>query len=204
MIMMIMQKNSDKAEVRKLLLETGRKLVTDWGAEFLTARKLAEASGCSVGTIYNQFGNMDNFVMEQNIITINELSCVLRQLSDGNDFYRRLNRYVEVYADWITTHKNLWLLLYDFHLRNDNVSLPREYKRVFLKICQKPEQDFDMAFRRLSAKERRAARLVLLTSIFSTSSFLLQQTTGKISKKNICKLLVNTYLAGLEVLKRVR
>ncbi|MBQ8436844.1 MAG: TetR/AcrR family transcriptional regulator [Alphaproteobacteria bacterium] len=201
--MMVMQKNN-KAEVRELLLQTGRKLVADWGAEFLTARKLSEASGCSVGTIYNQFGNMDNFVMEQNIITINELSGVLQQLLDGSDFYRRLNRYVEVYVDWISKHKNLWLLLYDFHLRNDNVNLPKEYKRIFLKICKKPEQDFDVMFRRLSAKERRAARLVLLTAVFSTSSFLLRQTTGKISKKNVCKLLVNTYLAGLEVLKRVR
>ena len=55
-----MQKNNNKAEVRKLLLETGRKLVADWGAEFLTARKLSEASGCSVGTIYNQFGKYYN------------------------------------------------------------------------------------------------------------------------------------------------
>ena len=199
-----MQKNNNKAEVRKLLLETGRKLVADWGAEFLTARKLSEASGCSVGTIYNQFGNMDNFVMEQNIITINELSDKLSILIDGGDFYRRLNRYVDAYVDWIMVHKNLWLLLYDFHLRNDIVKLPKEYKRVFLKVCKKPEQDFNMAFQRLSAKERRVSRMVLLTSVFATSSFLLMQTTGKISKKNICKLLVNTYLGGLEVLKRVR
>lgn len=202
--MVTMQKNNNKAEVRKLLIDTGRKLVADWGAEFLTARKLSEASGCSVGTIYNQFGNMDNFVVEQNIITLNELSDNLLQVSGGANFYKALNRYVDVYVDWITTHKNLWFLLYDFHLRNDNKMLSKEYKKVFLKICKKPERDFDMAFRRLSAKERRAARMVLLTSLFSTSSFLLMQTTGKISKKNICKLLVNTYLAGLEVLKRVR
>ena len=200
----MMQKNNNKAEVRKLLLETGRRLVNEYGAEFLTARKLSEASGCSVGTIYNQFGNMDNFVMEQNIITINELSDKLKQLIDGGDFYRRLNRYVDAYVDWISTHKNLWFLLYDFHLRNDNIKLPSEYKRVFLMICKKPERDFDVAFRRLSAKERRVARMVLLTSIFATSSFLLMQTTGKVSKNNVCKLLVNTYLAGLEVLKRVR
>ncbi len=202
--MVMMQKNNNKAEVRKHLLETGRNLVADFGAEFLTARKLSEASRCSVGTIYNQFGNMDNFVMEQNIITINELSENLSQLLDGGDFYRRLNRYVDAYIDWISVHKNLWFLLYDFHLRNDNIKLPNEYKRVFLKICKKPEQDFDSAFRRLSAKERRVARMVLLTSVFATSSFLLRQTTGKVSKKNMCKLLVNTYLAGLEVLKRVR
>ena len=199
-----MQKYNNKAEVRKLLVDAGRKLVTDWGGEYLTARKLSEASGCSVGTIYNQFGNMDNFLMEQNIITINELHQKLEQLPDSGDFYRCLNRYVDAYVDWISTHSNVWLLLYNFHLRNDNVKLPKEYKRVFLKICKKPEQSFDVVFHRLGVKERRVARMVLLTAIFSTSSFLLMQTTGKVSKKNMCKLLVNTYLAGLEVLKRGR
>ena len=57
--MLMMQKNNNKAEVRKHLLETGRNLVADFGAEFLTARKLSEASRCSVGTIYNQFGNIE-------------------------------------------------------------------------------------------------------------------------------------------------
>ena len=44
-----------KDNVRRLLLDTGRRLVTEKGAEYLTARKLSEASGCSIGTIYNQF-----------------------------------------------------------------------------------------------------------------------------------------------------
>lgn len=197
-----LQKNN-KIEIRNLLIATGRKLVADWGAEFLTARKLSEASGCSVGTIYNQFANMDNFVMEQNLITINELSEVLSFVDGGCDFYRRINRYVDAYVDWIINHKNLWLLLYNFHLQNDVANLPIDYKRAFLKVCVIPEKDFDNAFRRLSAKERRVSRQILLTTIFATSSFLLVQSTGKVSKKNACKLLVNTYLAGLEVLKRV-
>ena len=42
-----------KDNVRQRLLDTGRRLVTEKGAEYLTARKLSEASGCSIGTIYN-------------------------------------------------------------------------------------------------------------------------------------------------------
>ena len=40
-----------KDNVRRRLLDTGRRLVTEKGAEYLTARKLSEASGCSIGTI---------------------------------------------------------------------------------------------------------------------------------------------------------
>ena len=52
---MDIQKNNTKAEIRAWLLQVGRKLAAEKGAAFLTARKLSEASGCSVGTIYNQF-----------------------------------------------------------------------------------------------------------------------------------------------------
>lgn len=120
---MDIQKNNTKAEIRAWLLQVGRKLAAEKGAAFLTARKLSEASGCSVGTIYNQFGNMDNFVLEQNVVTLDELGRVLDEVLPGSDFYRRLNRCVDAYMDWIVNHKNLWSLLYDFHLRNDNKNL---------------------------------------------------------------------------------
>ena len=55
-----------KEEIHQKLLGAGRNLVKDKGQEFLTARKLSEASGCSIGTIYNQFSSMDDFVAEQN------------------------------------------------------------------------------------------------------------------------------------------
>ena len=80
---MDIQKNNTKAEIRAWLLQVGRKLAAEKGAAFLTARKLSEASGCSVGTIYNQFGNMDNFVLEQNVVTLDEL-CLL-YTSDAAD-----------------------------------------------------------------------------------------------------------------------
>ena len=40
-----------KDNIRKILVARGRQLVQDKGADYLTARKLAEASGYSVGKI---------------------------------------------------------------------------------------------------------------------------------------------------------
>ena len=67
-----------KEQVRKNLLRIGRKLVVDKGVDFLTARKLSEASNTSIGTIYNQFATMDNFILEQNMQTLDELYDFLR------------------------------------------------------------------------------------------------------------------------------
>lgn len=190
--------------MRILLLETGRKLVAEKGPDFLTARKLSEASGCSVGTIYNQFANMDNFIIEQNMQTMADLSDVLTQILPDNNFYQNLSRCVDAYVEWIINHKNLWMLFYDFHLHSKAGKLSAAYRRQLLKLAKLGEKDFERAFGSLNAKERKISRQVMLLSLFSLSSFLLGQNTGKVSKRNLCKLLMNTYLAGLEVLKRVK
>ena len=62
-----------KEQIRKNLLKVGRKLVVEKGVDFLTARKLSEASNTSIGTIYNQFATMDNFILEQNMQTLDEM-----------------------------------------------------------------------------------------------------------------------------------
>ena len=72
-----------KDNIRKILVARGRQLVQDKGADYLTARKLAEASGYSVGTIYNQFGTMDNFVLEQNKQTLDELIRFMMRTPKG-------------------------------------------------------------------------------------------------------------------------
>lgn len=50
-----------KEQVRTNLLNIGRKLVIEKGADYLTARKLSQASNVSVGTIYNQFSDDGKF-----------------------------------------------------------------------------------------------------------------------------------------------
>ena len=64
----------EKDDIQKRLLNIGRQLVQEKGTDALTVRKLSEASGCSVGAIYNQFNNMDKFIMYQNYMTLKTLS----------------------------------------------------------------------------------------------------------------------------------
>lgn len=59
-----------KDSIYNKLISTGRQLVQENRVEFLTARKLSDASGCSIGAIYNQFSNMDNFILVQNMLTL--------------------------------------------------------------------------------------------------------------------------------------
>lgn len=195
-------KDNKKANIREILLNTGRELVKSKGADFLTVRKLSEASGCSVGTIYNQFANMDNFVIEQNMMTLDELSGAMRQIARGNDAYKNLSRFTDVYVGWVLSNANLWFLLYNFHLHHSGGKLPQEYRRRFMKIVKIWEPDFDLISEKFGMREKKVFRQVLLLSMFTLSSFLTTQQTSKLSRSNICKLLLNAYLAGIKVLRR--
>ncbi len=195
-------KDNKKAEIRALLIRTGRGLAEQKGAEFLTARKLSEASGCSVGTIYNQFANMDNFIIEQNILTLDELFEALRKIVPSQDSYKNLNMYIDVYAGWVLRNENLWFLLFNFHLHHKGKCLPTAYLRRFVRLEEIWRKDFEREVNDFGVKERKLFRRVLMLALFSLSSFLATQQGGKISRKNICRLLLNSYLAGLKVLKR--
>jgi AcrR family transcriptional regulator len=56
----------EHAAVRETLVKTTLKLMEKGGLETVKARKVAELSGVSVGTIYNLFGNFDGLIAAAN------------------------------------------------------------------------------------------------------------------------------------------
>ena len=91
-----------KEEIRVDLIVKARELLVDKGLDFLTARKLSDYSGYSVGTIYNQFKSMDNLIVWENCQTLDELYGALTTADMGSDAYKNLN------SSW----KNLWIMFW--------------------------------------------------------------------------------------------
>lgn len=194
-----------KDKIHDALIKKGRDLVRRKGAEFLTARKLSEATGYSVGTIYNQFANMDKFILEQNMLTLDELYLVLKKLLPDTNPYKNLNRYIDAFVAFVLSQPNLWFLLFNFHICSKYENFPPIYLRKLLRITNLWRKEFNAVFAKLSPAERKVSLQVLWLSMFSLSSFLTLNgldKMSKVNKKNICKLLLNTYLAGLSVLKK--
>jgi AcrR family transcriptional regulator len=198
---------STKDNIRKVLIKTGRRLVKEKGASFLTARKLSDASGYSIGTIYNQYGTMDGFIMEQNKITMDELLQYMRNIFVESDPYLMLNRYLDTFVSFVMANKNLWFLLYNFHLNAIYKKLPKDYLRKLIAVTSLWQPFFNEVYPNLLPKERRLSLNVLWVALFSVSSFLTTEALdnfSKVNRKNLCKLLLNTYLAGLTVLNEGR
>jgi AcrR family transcriptional regulator len=191
-------------QMKELLLKAGRQLVSEEGVEALSARKLALKANSSVGVIYNIFGTMDNYVTEQNILTLTDLFNLMNGVVLSTSPFNNLNRYAEVLTAYIEANPNLWYLLYQRHLcTNAPVSSIAE-ARVIKKIDVLIGMQALRLIGNMEAKEKRLAVKVLEMSLFALSGYLLGNKLHKssgINRNSLCQLLMNTYMAGLMSLK---
>lgn len=191
-----------KEDIHQKLLAAGRELVKSKGAEFLTARKLSEASGCSIGTIYNQFSSMDVFVAEQNEITLRELADKLYVADYKNDSYYNLNVMIETFTNFVSENSELWLLLYIFHLHKKDYKLTISYKKRLSRLFGLTTDNFEKLFPKLSRGRCKIMKNVLETGLFGMSAMLAAGSIEETEGKNMCRIFVNTFLAGITLLEK--
>ena len=187
-----------KEEIRADLILKARELLVDKGIEFLTARKLADYSGYSVGTIYNQFKSMDNLFLEENAQTLDELYKVLTSAEMGSDVYLNLNKLLDKFVQFVLENKNLWFALYNTHFQNAANGYDVFYLRRIVKIVRLLERNLKKLFLKVPHREREVSSQVLFITIFALSSLLTSEKEFvSLEKKYVVRILFNTYLAGM-------
>ena len=197
-----------KEEIELDLLAKAREIIKDKGLEFLTARKLSDYSGYSVGTIYNQFKSMDNLVMWLNTVTIEELYDRLERVEKTSDVYKNLNALLDKFVEFVLENKNLWFTLYNFHFKSvtdkyDIGDLRSLERKKIVKILWLLEDNLDKLFMNVQNNERTLSAEVLFVTMFSISSLLTTENKfTRINKKYLVKVLFNTYLAGMSCLAK--
>lgn len=192
-----------KEEIRVDLIVKARELLRDKGMEYFTARKLADYSGYSVGTIYNQFKSMENLAMWENCQTLDELYESLCKVEMGSDVYRNLNLLLDKFVDFVFKNKNLWFSLYSFHFNNADGQYAIFYLRRVIKIVLLLERNLHKLFAKVPEKERQVSTEVLFISIFALSSLLTtEKEFARLEKRYVVRVLFNTYLAGMSYLAK--
>ena len=127
-----------KDKTKEALLKVGRKLVVEKGVEALSARKLASEANSSVGMVYNVFGTMDNYISEQNFITLTELYEKMESVVLGKNPFNNLNRYADVLTMYINENPNLWYLLYctqlSINAKRNSIAIAKIIKKIEKKL----------------------------------------------------------------------
>lgn len=100
-----------------LLLRTARTLIAAYGLRALKIRDVAAAAGCAVGTVYNEFEDLDELILAVSRDTITALADRLATLSDP-DPARQLHAMAQAYLDFATEHANLLRALFEHRVEN--------------------------------------------------------------------------------------
>lgn len=180
-------------------------MVREKGTEALTVRKLSDASGCSVGAIYNQFSNMDNFVIIQNFMTLEALYGRLKAVNKTGEVFADTDALVRTFVDFVLENKNLWYLLFNFHLTHPDKVYSVYYRRKVVDIVHLLNAVVLKSVPNMERPERMLSSQILWLCLFAVSSFLAKDVLdpfAKADKNTICQILVNTYIAGLTVLEK--
>lgn len=103
---------------RLQILDSARGIIASKGLRSLKVRDVAEAVGCSVGSVYNEFGDFDGVILTVNRETVQALTARLGGVP-SEDPVRQLYGLAETYLDFFATHANLLRSLFEHRMEDD-------------------------------------------------------------------------------------
>lgn len=183
-------------EVRSAALAAAEMIVVEEGLAALTARRVASASECSVGTLYNIFGHLDGLIGEVNLITLRRLvedaARSQRELPEGAGREDRLAALATSYLRFARTHRNRWSAVFEHR-----AATPGDGRR---------EQMEQLAFARIIAaagidpkganKAEQDSLRMLMAAIHGVVAFTINQTIPVRDAERYVELIVKAGVRG--------
>src|SRR6516164_3599879 len=111
-------RDQKKSKRRVLMIEIARRIISSKGLRLLKVRDVAEAADCSIGSVYNEFGDFDGLILTVNRETVQALTAKLTAVPD-NDPIQQLHGLAATYLEFFTEHANLLRSLYEHRMEED-------------------------------------------------------------------------------------
>ena len=107
-----------KSKRRALMLGIARDIIASKGLRLLKVRDVAEAADCSIGSVYNEFGDFDGLILAVNRETVLALTDRLTAVPE-DDPIRQLRGLAVTYLEFFSEHANLLRSLYEHRMEDD-------------------------------------------------------------------------------------
>ena len=115
--------------VRNEIIARAGALIEAEGIAAVQARRIAREAGCSVGTVYNLFGDIDGLVIAVNATTLAMLGAAIHDAAGDLSqltLEKRLERLATAYADFALSHQRRWEAVFK-HRLPDGREVPASY-----------------------------------------------------------------------------
>ena len=111
-------RDQKKLRRRALILEIARGVIASKGLRSLKVRDIAEAADCSIGSVYNEFGDFDGVILTVNRETVQALTKRLLAVPK-DDPIRQLHGLAATYLAFATEQANLLRSLFEHRMEED-------------------------------------------------------------------------------------
>src|SRR5215475_11263202 len=111
-------RDQKKSKRRALMLDIAQGIIASKGLKSLKVRDVAEAADCSIGSVYNEFGDFDGLILTVNRETVRALTARLTAVPD-DDPIRQLHGLAATYLEFFTAHANLLRSLFEHRMEED-------------------------------------------------------------------------------------
>lgn len=118
------------AKLRRLILSIATEIIRNEGLSALQARRLAKSADCSVGTLYNVYGNLDRLIIAANTLTLDDLMARLNARVDqlrGMALDDALVSLASEYLKFANTERGAWRALFEHRLTTEQ-TVPDDYR----------------------------------------------------------------------------
>src|SRR6267378_7168682 len=193
-------RDQKKGRRRLLLLEIARNLIASKGLRSLKVRDVAETADCSIGSVYNEFGDFDGLILTVNRETVRALTARLVAVPAENPV-RQLHGLAESYLTFAADHANLLRSLFE-HRMEDDRPFPED---ILLMVMQAFALMHEPMVRLLPDRDSEEVALLarmMFSAVHGIISLGLEERMVAVPPEKLRQQLaqfVDTHLAGLGI-----
>lgn len=197
-----MARRSDhtREELTAIAVMAGQEIMAEDGFSQFSARKVARHIGYTIGTIYNVFGTHDNFLLNVNAVTLDDMTHhFYKNVSDSASEREHIHQLANAYLTFAQENRNRWSALFE-HVMPEDSKIPQWYDEKIKLLFQAVEVPFlSMG---LSAEDASKSARTIWAGVHGICSLGLAgklDIVGVNSIQDLLNHLIDTHLKGLKI-----
>ena len=181
-------------------LDSAKMIAESEGLAGLTARRIAKDAGCSVGTLYNVFDNLDALILNLNGRTFDALHGELARVEAGGDPQSAARALMEAYLRFVRDNGNLWNVVFE-HVWPADFPLPDWYHEKIRRLLSLIARALAPLFPPGREAMNEQAAIVLWSGLHGINSLAAGGKLGIVTAGSVTDLsesLVANFVTGLQ------
>ena len=181
-------------------LDSAKLIAESEGLAGLTARHIATDAGCSVGTLYNVFDNLDTLILNLNGRTFDALHEELARVEAGDDPLSAARALVTSYLRFVRDNGTLWNVVFE-HVWPADFPLPDWYHEKIRRLLSLLARALAPLFPAGREALNEQAAIVLWSGLHGINSLAAGGKLGIVTAESVTDLsesLVANFVTGLQ------